>query len=411
MPRRKPPAGFLTPLQAIDLLMQHGIIGSAGGFYKFVGEEEGKLHPYGPPGRKHRYYSTEEVQSLINAQESFYTSAIPPEVDAVFSVASAEDIQGTYELAMRLFGRTTSLEQRLSWYRREPRGHYVVKRKSNGAVVAYLTLLPLKHEPLMKYMLSKYEVTDDDIEPFLPGLKRACIIKGIGSDPMVSEKTRAAYTGVLLRGIIQDMTRLASEGVTISDLYAFSSVTDGIFFCLEMGMQIWGRPRKVKGSAKRCCFHMDVMQSASNPFVRGYVHAWQEWHKRMYDGNSQQPFSYPQKPVAPSILSDRQSITTKPRQPATTAQDANRALPEEMSKDGSPSELPEGSMHIQDFLAQHNLKQHRQRIIRYLDAPTNKLHYEAFPGRTPRESERYLTPEQQEALLQWLRERHPEILH
>ncbi len=75
-----------------------------------------------------------------------------------------------------------------------------------------------------------------------------------------------------------------------------------------------------------------------------------------------------------------------------------------------PDELPPGSLSFQDFLTQHNLKEHRRKVANYLDAPSNKLSYEAFPGRTEREKERYLTPEQQEKLLEWLKERHPEIV-
>ncbi len=67
-------------------------------------------------------------------------------------------------------------------------------------------------------------------------------------------------------------------------------------------------------------------------------------------------------------------------------------------------------MHIQDVLARHNLKQHWRKIAGYLDAPANKLGYESFPGRTEHEQERYLTPDQQEAFLHWLREKHPEVL-
>jgi hypothetical protein len=80
------------------------------------------------------------------------------------------------------------------------------------------------------------------------------------------------------------------------------------------------------------------------------------------------------------------------------------------TKNALPDELPPGSIRFQDFLARHTLKQHRRKIANYLDAPSNGLHYEAFPGRTARESERYLTPEQQEALLTWLKQRHPEFV-
>ncbi len=73
-------------------------------------------------------------------------------------------------------------------------------------------------------------------------------------------------------------------------------------------------------------------------------------------------------------------LTPERTRHVTAAQRANKAPSEE---------LPEGSIHFQDFLDRHNLKPHRRKIANYLDTPSNGLHYEAFPGRTEREKERY----------------------
>lgn len=100
------------------------------------------------------------------------------------------------------------------------------------------------------------------------------------------------------------------------------------------------------------------------------------------------------------VLSDKPFITKQQQESVSDRSEANMTLPDE---------LPEGSVHFQDFLAMHNLKQHRRKIAGYLDAPKNGLRYESLPGRTPRESERYLTPEQASRLLQWLMDKHSDL--
>ncbi len=104
-----------------------------------------------------------------------------------------------------------------------------------------------------------------------------------------------------------------------------------------------------------------------------------------------------ERPVRTERVSHDQKVKPHP----TAAQSTKNALPDK---------LPPGSIRFQDFLAQHGLKEHRRHIAGYLDAPRNGLHFEPFPGRTEHEKERYLTPEQQEKLLEWLRAHHPELL-
>lgn len=73
-------------------------------------------------------------------------------------------------------------------------------------------------------------------------------------------------------------------------------------------------------------------------------------------------------------------------------------------------ELPEGTIHFHDWLVAHNLKDHRRKILGYLENSRNGLKHEAYPKpNRPSEDDRYLTPEQQETLMEWLRERHPEV--
>jgi hypothetical protein len=93
-----------------------------------------------------------------------------------------------------------------------------------------------------------------------------------------------------------------------------------------------------------------------------------------------------------------------------SAQVAHEALPRPAPGNSTPEELPAGSVHIQDFLAAHNLKNHRRKIIGYMDAPRNGLKFYSFPkGNRENETDRYLDPLQQDTLLAWLHVHHAEV--
>ena len=74
------------------------------------------------------------------------------------------------------------------------------------------------------------------------------------------------------------------------------------------------------------------------------------------------------------------------------------------------SELPEGTLHFHDWLVACNLLQHRRKILKYLTNAKHGLLHEAYEKVSrPGEYDRYLTPEQQGELLQWLYEHHQEV--
>jgi hypothetical protein len=58
--------------------------------------------------------------------------------EAVFSFATLGDMDELYKCAKKFFSNPASAEIRRGWMRKEPRGHYIVKRINDGAVVAYL---------------------------------------------------------------------------------------------------------------------------------------------------------------------------------------------------------------------------------------------------------------------------------
>lgn len=277
MPRKTPPSGYLTATDAINMLKQRGVITSNAMFYKYI--SAGKLHQYGPETRSHKYYELSEIENLIKEEQEFYGQLpnIPKDLDATFTVATPEDMDGIATLATQLFGRSIDADRRREWLAKEPRGNYVVKRK-DGTIVAYFYMQAIKHDRLVDYQRGKirgWDITEDDILPFEPGKPLEIMLGGIGSDPSVSSELRSHYVSVLLRGVKRELEQLGEQGITLSRIYAYSNTLDGIYMCLEWGMKVWERPRRVNG-IKRCTFYLD-MDEADTFIFESYKKALAKW--------------------------------------------------------------------------------------------------------------------------------------
>lgn len=199
------------------------------------------------------------------------------DMDATFALATPEDMDAVYDLALRIFGPTTiSADRRREWLAREPRGNYIVKKK-DGSVVAYLYLQPMKHDRLIPYMNSEIknrDLTPDDIEPFVPGQPAEVRVGGIGSDPRVDPKLRTAYTAMLLRGVRADLAQLAQQGIVISHLYGSSERFDGIAMSLHLGMRQYTEPKR-----GRFTFVLDVQESPAF-LLQPYKKAIAQWRTK-----------------------------------------------------------------------------------------------------------------------------------
>jgi hypothetical protein len=277
MPRKPPPPGFITAAQAAEMLQVSDAMLS-----KYV--KQGKLERHVIPGRQHGYYERSQVLEIVNAERAFYKAAMKKAamnkdsfMDAVFKVATPDDMDALYAMAVRLFPHTADAQRRRSWMEVESRGHYIVRRESDKAVVAYCYFLSFKPEYLAEYLhddLPSRKIEPGHIEPIIPGRPvTACALAGIGSDPDIDQETRSNYVAILLRGIRKDLERLGREGVVIPNLYAFSETNAGIAMCMRLGMKEWEPPK-----GKRFTFQMEVETSRSF-LLRPYKQALAEWRR------------------------------------------------------------------------------------------------------------------------------------
>lgn len=268
--RREAPPGYMTPAEAAAILGPNRL-------YRFV--KDGKIKRYAPEGYTHGFYKKEDIEARHLADTAFDHANgekdIP--VNAIFQQATLADMDALYKMASKpqLFPKTADAERRRTWLRKEPEGHYIVKRTADGACMAYMYLLPFKTEYLSAYLhdeLPSREITPDHIEPFHEGVPaQATVIGGIGSDPDVPQELRSMYTAMLLRGVRKDMGRLGRQGIIFPRLYAFSERPEGIAMCARLGMEQIEPPR-----GKWCMFEFDVEQSNA-PILRDYKQGLAEW--------------------------------------------------------------------------------------------------------------------------------------
>jgi hypothetical protein len=222
-----------------------------------------QLTKYYPPGRQTAVYLKSEVNEFAEKWTAFLMAKEAPKT--TFHIAMLDDMEEEYKLAKRALGQTMSIETRKSWLEKNPLCDYIVKY--GNKIVAYLTLLPVKHETIMSFLngeIRGWQITPDDIELFEPGKDLECIIIGIASDPDTNEDTRTHYMLTLIRGIMREMQKLGQKGVTITKLYATSETPTGIAMALHLGMQEI-TPRL----GKRLRFILDIEQSDS-PLIQIY---------------------------------------------------------------------------------------------------------------------------------------------
>lgn len=269
MPRRPPPPGHTTAGKAAKML---GISDSM--LWKYV--QQGKLNRYGPD--KHKFYKLSEIRAILEERQAFLDEA-SKEVEvkeATFSLAQPEDMEGVYELATRLFGRAAGPDQRREWLSVEPRGHYIMRRKADGKVVASVYFLAVKRERLLAYMRDEIrarDLTTADLQGYEPGVPREVIVGSIASDPDVDAETRSNYVATLLRGVRADLKRLGREGVVISRIYAWSETAKGVEMCLNLNMRQWAPPQH-----GRHTFYLDVADS-DTPLLQEYKQGFAGWRQ------------------------------------------------------------------------------------------------------------------------------------
>lgn len=234
MPRVEPPEGYLDRETVVTYLHQHGVNITESMMYR-------DAKKYGIKRTNH-WYRVEDIDKYI--EEKTGKPVKKKEKPATFEPANFVDMAHITEIAGKLFTSATitpiPAQTRQSWLFKEPRGHYVV-RKKDGGVVAYLHIVAVREEWAERYIRGEVygrNLTGDDIQRLEPGIPLTCIVISIGTDPgIASQSAKSRYVSVLLRGVKRELAQLGREGIIISRLYAFSETIDGRSLAARLGMQ------------------------------------------------------------------------------------------------------------------------------------------------------------------------------
>lgn len=278
MARMQPPKGYLTSSQAAKILnVKVGVI------YSY--ERSGQLHKKIPPGRKQGFFIEEEVNALAHGLASFFETSIKAEEihkdNLTFSQATPQDMDGVYKVAANLFGSTTSAEARKPLIYACPEGNYILKR--NEEVVAYIHIMPLKHEKLMAFMKGEIRGKDivvSDLDMFEAGKTVECLVKSVGAVKNIGNSEELCRANQLhflfrlLRGTAYEMAKLGEKGINITKIYGTSETVTGIAMAFSAKMEQLGKPLGMG----RFRFVMDIT-SSNLPVLMPYKRALATWQK------------------------------------------------------------------------------------------------------------------------------------
>lgn len=282
MPEMDPPKGMITRQLAVQVLQREGIIQSASMLNKLKG-----IGYFVPSGRKHGFYNENDLLTLINQRRKEHNKKQLKslyERDLQFRQATAEDMQGVYEVALALFGHTTPASDRIPLLEKCPEGNVVVTDK--GMVVSYAHLYPLKQETLRQFLAGKIrgpQITANGLDPFETGKVVDILVKSMGSYHL-HKTTAKLYSKALFLGLSRELVRWAQKGYIIHRVYATSETFEGIQAAAEFMMQSRGRVPSTKGKI-RYGYELDPLTSQL-PMAQRYRQALEGWakeHPEEYD--------------------------------------------------------------------------------------------------------------------------------
>jgi hypothetical protein len=284
MARLEPPPGMITRADAVKALTREGVITSPAMLTKLKGVDR-----VVPDGRTHGFYPEDRLLQIVNDRRAYYgkpaiTKLFDDEHAIVFRQATPEDMIGVYEVAVKLFGHTTSIQDRIPLIQRCPEGNVVVL--DQGKIVSYAHIQPLLKGTLNRFLAGEIRGKDikaDDLDPFATGKVVDILIKSLGSYHEHSS-TRKRYSKALFVGLRHELMRWGHKGYIIHRVYATSETPSGVEAAVEFKMTSLGKIKGSKGK-KRFAFELDPL-SSDYAMLKIYQEALLEWqveHMDKYD--------------------------------------------------------------------------------------------------------------------------------
>jgi hypothetical protein len=204
-----------------------------GMLYNYV--DNGALERIIPPGKKQGVYRRDQVDQLARDLKVFIVTR--EKHTCVFSrMTTREEVLESTKLSDAIFGGHIDIDRQMAWLKRNPDIAYIVK--SEGKVVGYAIVLPLKPEKIAKLLREEEYTTEleaDEIQLFEPGVPLHLYGGAIGVLPGISLAEKRVYGARLVGGLIDTLIELGKKGIVIASFTARSTKPDGIRLLRNIG--------------------------------------------------------------------------------------------------------------------------------------------------------------------------------
>ena len=179
------------------------------------------------PGRKQPLYLKKEINEIAHQVEA--ALLIQKKEPVIYRKATINDLETQYQLGLLVFGRSANpVEVTKAFMEVNPDIEYHLY--DQDTLVAYLNIMPLKHQAIEDFMSGKirgWQISTDDLEQFEPGKPLELLIMNFVSTPTVPPAQRNYYSSRLLVHVLQTLAELGNQGVEITKLYTVSGTATG----------------------------------------------------------------------------------------------------------------------------------------------------------------------------------------
>ena len=255
MPQMRVGKDFYTAAQVKEKL---GI--TQGMLYNYV--RNGTLKPVVPPGKRQGVYPRREVDQLARELQLFID--VQRKQPTTFTkVTTREEVFESTKLSDDIFGGHIDVDRQMAWLAHNPDIMYVVK--SEGKVVGYVIILPLKPEKIEKLLREEERTVDlepDEIEVFKPGVPLHLYGGAIGVLIGLSLAEKRAYGARLVSGLVDVLIDMGRRGIVIETFTARSTKPDGIRLLRNLGFT------QIPSGTEKKDFILDVRKSGAREVMQ-----------------------------------------------------------------------------------------------------------------------------------------------
>ncbi len=225
-------SAYYTKKEALEKL---GIPEST--FYFLV--KDGRIRSYLPPHRKRgALYDKDQIDAIAAIQVATGQKAVSDE-EVVFGMSTEVDLAQEVAIGLDLYGPDdiVPLKKLREWWQRNPEMFRALKRASDGVLVGYSSITPMKHETIMKLIrdeIREADVDPNDIYPYSTEVPLECYIASLTTVPGPRQNH---YATQLILNVARFIQSLGRRGVDIRAFYAIGATEKGQRIAEQLGFK------------------------------------------------------------------------------------------------------------------------------------------------------------------------------